>query len=449
MSPHPFPDDFTWGVATSAFQIEGATLEGGRGRSIWDTFCATPGKVEGGANADVACDHYHLWPQDLDLMRSLGLDAYRFSIAWPRVQPSGRGPANAAGLDFYERLVDGMLQRGLAPHATLYHWDLPQALEDLGGWRNRDTAYAFAEYAALVAERLGDRVTSYATLNEPWCSAYLGYGAGNHAPGVRDWRAHLQAAHHLLLAHGLAMPELRRFAPATEAGIVLNLYPSYPGSDDPEDVAAAHLYDGFFNRWYLDPLFHGRYPDDMWQGYGADAPKVHDGDLAIIAAPNDFLGVNYYSRAVLVHAPQSPYPHVDHLPVEGERTAMDWEVYPKGLTDLLLRLHRDYAPPKLYITENGAAYPDIPGPTGMVNDQARLSYIKRHIEAVAEACAGGAPVKGYFAWSFMDNFEWAYGYTQRFGIVHVSYGTQQRQPKASALWYADFIRQQRAVAVEV
>ncbi|WP_407541822.1 GH1 family beta-glucosidase (plasmid) [Deinococcus radiomollis] len=427
-----FPRNFQFGVATSSYQIEGATQKDGRGESIWDTFCREPGRISDGTSGDVACDHYHRWPQDLDLIRSLGVDAYRFSVAWPRVVPTGSGAVNAAGLDFYERLVDGMLERGLRPYATLYHWDLPQVLQDaggpgLGGWANRDTAYRFAEYARVVAERLGSRVASYATLNEPWCSSILSYQIGEHAPGLRDRRAALSAAHHLLLGHGEAMKVLREVVPGVEAGIVLNLNPMYPASQSPEDLKVARQADGEFNRWFLDPVLKGEYPADIWENYGADVPHVLAGDLETIRQPLDFMGVNYYSRGYVSAQGQVK-------PGGAEYTEMGWEVYPQGLTDLLVRLDTDYALPSVFITENGAAYPDaLSGES--VHDSARVNYFAAHLEAVRQATVQGVDVRGYFAWSLMDNFEWAHGYSKRFGLVYVDYGDQQRTMKDSAKWY--------------
>ncbi len=438
-----FPHGFRWGVATASYQIEGAVDEDGRGPSIWDTFCATPGKVDRGDTGEVACDHYHRWQHDLDVMRDLGVNAYRFSIAWPRVIPAGHGPVNEPGLDFYDRLVDGLLERGIEPHATLYHWDLPQALEEAGGWPGRGIVDAFVAYADAVTKRLGDRVRSYATLNEPWCSAFLGYVLGEHAPGRTDRALGLQAAHHLLLAHGSALDVMRTNAPAALHGVVVNLYPVHPASDAPADEAAAQRFDGFFNRWYLDALLKGAYPSDAWQGYGVDAPLVEAGDMAIISRPLDFLGVNYYTRMVVADEPGDPWPAARPVSFEAERTAMGWEVYPQGLTDLLARLARDYTLPPLLITENGAACPDVLA-DGTVDDADRISYLARHIEAVRQALAQGVDVRGYFAWSLLDNFEWARGYSQRFGLVYVDFDSQARLPKGSARWYADFIAQQRA-----
>lgn len=441
MSLPKYPATFVWGVATAAFQIEGATREDGRGPSIWDTFCATPGKVENGDTGEIACDHYHLWENDLELIQGLGVSAYRFSLSWPRILPEGTGRVNSKGLDFYDRLVDGMLARGLEPYATLYHWDLPQALQDRGGWGERDTAYAFAHYAELVAKRLGDRVSAYATMNEPWCISLLSHFIGEHAPGAKDLPLALQAAHHVLLAHGLAQPALRAQASGADQGIVLNFTPSYPASDTPEDIAAATRFDGSFNRWFSDPLFKGSYPEDLWNYYGAAVPRVEPDDLKIISAPLDFLGVNYYTRAVVAHDPDG-WLGQRSVPVEAEHTDMGWEVFPEGLSDLLRRLARDYDVP-MYVTENGAAHPDVLS-DGTVQDDARVRYLEGHLHAVQTALANGVDVRGYFAWSLMDNFEWAKGYSKRFGLVYVDYETQTRTLKESAHWYQSFVAEQRA-----
>ncbi|HWQ15121.1 MAG TPA: GH1 family beta-glucosidase [Roseiflexaceae bacterium] len=440
MTTRHFPKDFLWGAATAAFQIEGATKEDGRGESIWDRFCATPGKVLNGDTGDPACDHYHRWREDIALMKDLGLQAYRFSIAWPRIIPDGTGQVNQRGLDFYDRLVDGLLEAGIQPYATLYHWDLPQALQDRGGWASRDTAHAFARYADVTARRLGDRVKGWITHNEPWCASILSYWIGEHAPGLKNGPA-LEAAHHLLLSHGLAMPAIRAAAPRAEAGITLNFSPAHPASDSEADVAAARRHDGFFNRWFADPLFKGSYPEDMVALYarlGAAAP-VQPGDMETIAAPIDFLGVNYYNRAVIQDDPGGPGLSYRSLRPEGEYTHMDWEVYPDALRELLVRLHRDYAPAKMYITENGAAYPDELSPDGRVHDAARTRFLERHFAATHQAIAEGAPVAGFFVWSLMDNFEWAWGYSRRFGIVYVDYETQRRTPKDSAHYYRGVI----------
>jgi len=437
-TPTSFPTGFLWGVATASYQIEGATREDGRGPSIWDTFAATPGKVANGDTGDVACDHYHRWQEDLDLMQRLGIQAYRFSVAWPRVIPDGTGPVNPKGLDFYDRLVDGLLARGIAPFATLYHWDLPQPLQDAGGWPWRGIVEPFVAYADAVTGRLGDRVHAYATLNEPWCSAYLGHEAGEHAPGLQDRALALQAAHHLLLAHGSALPAMRSNAPGAQHGIVLNLYPTHPASRAPWNQAAARLADGGINRWFLDPLLLGRYPRDTWAAYGNAVPTVEEGDLAVIARPLDFLGVNYYTRLIMAADVGALGVKLVPAPAEAETTEMGWEVYPEGLTDLLLRVNRDYPVPPLFLTENGAAYPDALA-NGEVDDEARVRFLERHVEALRQAVTQGADVRGYFAWSLMDNFEWAHGYGKRFGLVYVDYPTQRRIPKRSAHWYADLI----------
>ena len=444
MSKPAFPADFVWGVATSAFQIEGAVNEDGRSSSIWDTFCRTPGKVHNGDTGDVACDHYHLWERDLELVKDLGVDAYRFSVAWPRIVPGGVGAVNEKGLDFYDRLVDGLLARGLKPYCTLYHWDLPQVLEDKGGWINRDTAYAFADYAEVVTKRLGDRVASYTTLNEPWCSAYLGYGNGHHAPGYSDQKMSLAATHHLLLAHGLALPRMRQHAPSAEHGIVLNLAQIYPETDSAEDQAAAERFDTLNNLLYLDPLFGAKYPQAVVDNLGTLMPEIHEGDLQTIAAPLDFLGENYYTPSFVANDPTSEWPHirwVDHS--DAEKTAMGWEVLPKGLSDMLIRLYDNYKLP-LYVTENGAAYDD---PNHLssdeIHDSERTTYYQGHLDAVQAALAQGADVRGYFAWSLMDNFEWAFGYDKRFGIVHVDFETQTRTLKDSARWYQTFVERER------
>jgi beta-glucosidase len=439
--PLTFPKDFVWGAATASFQIEGATKEDGRGESIWDRFCATPGRVLGGDTGDPACDHYHRWRGDIALMKELGLHAYRFSVAWPRIFPAGGGQLNEKGLDFYDRLVDGLLEAGITPYPTLYHWDLPQALQDKGGWANRDTAQAFAHYADVVARTLGDRVKHWITHNEPWCASILSHWLGEHAPGLKNGPA-IEAAHHILLSHGLAVPAIRAAASGARVGITLNFSPAHPASDSPADVAAARRHDGFFNRWFADPVYRGSYPEDMVELYarmGTGAP-VQPGDLETIATPIDFLGVNYYNRAVIKDdtGGDNPLGYTSVRP-EGEYTHMDWEVYPDALRELLVRLHEDYAPGAMYITENGAAYPDELSPDGRVHDEARVRFLERHFAATHAAIQQGAPVKGFFVWSLMDNFEWAWGYSRRFGIVHVDYETQQRTPKDSAHYVRDVI----------
>ncbi|MEP9382554.1 GH1 family beta-glucosidase [Nocardioides sp. KR10-350] len=461
-----FPAGFLWGAATAAYQIEGAYDEDGRTPSIWDTFSRVPGAIVRGDTGDVACDHYHRMPEDVALMKRLNLASYRFSIAWPRVRPDG-GAVNQKGVDFYSRLVDELLDAGIAPWVTLYHWDLPQALEDEGGWLKRDTADRFVEYATTVYDALSDRVSYWTTLNEPWCSSYLAYTAGQKAPGRQEGVAGLVAAHHLMLAHGLVVDELRRRGATPDrgkqVGITLNLTTVEPyDPTEPVDVDAARRVDGFFNRSFLDPILKGRYAEDLaadtegmtfqgrpWQDW------VLDGDLAVISRPLDLLGVNYYHKQIPSGRPHddllgsrvlrpsrptsSPHPGGDDIvtPRTGSpTTAMDWEVQPDGLTRLMLRLRDEYAAPPIYITENGAAYHDEVAADGGVHDGERLRFIDLHLRALHDAIEQGVDVRGYFAWSLLDNFEWAYGYGQRFGIVHVDYDTQVRTPKDSALWFA-------------
>ena len=438
-----FPPTFVWGAATAAYQIEGAVDEGGRGESIWDRFSAVPGNVRNGDNGAVACDTYHRYREDVQLIRELGLDAFRFSIAWPRVIPEGRGRPNPAGLDFYDRLVDELLRNEIEPYATLYHWDLPQALEDRGGWPVRETADAFAEFVEAVVARLGDRVQNWITVNEPWVISWLGYGLGQHAPGRRSESDALAAAHTVLLAHGRAAEILRRDVPAARVGITIDLVEIQPASQSEADIEAARIEDGFRNRWFLDPVLRGHYPEDMLEHYGAAVPAIADGDLAAIAAPLDFMGVNYYTRNVVRACPDSGSRL--SVPVAGaELTAMGWEVYPAGLSTLLTRLSSEYELPPLYITENGAAYTDGRRHDGSVHDPERIAYIRSHIEAVARAIAEGVPVSGYFVWSLLDNFEWGHGYSQRFGLIYVEYPTLERVPKQSYRWYRDFIAAQHS-----
>ena len=437
-----FPTDFIWGAATAAYQIEGAAHEDGRAESIWDRFCATPGKVRNGDSGAVACDFYHRYPEDVALMRSLGLDAFRFSIAWPRILPEGRGRVNQAGLDFYDRLVDELLANDIEPFPTLYHWDLPQVLEDAGGWPDRGTAEAFVEYAEVVASRLGDRVSTWITHNEPWVAAWLGHALGVHAPGRTSSQDALSAAHHLLLSHGWATEVLRRESPEAEVGIALALTHTYPATDSEGDRAAAWWADGSFNRWYLDPLYGHGYPDDMVEHFAPEAPPVQNGDLEAIGAPTDFLGANYYFRQVVSEDPDGGRPILVR-DSDWAVTAMGWEVYPDGLHDVLTRLRDDYAPPGIYIFENGAAYDDVRGHDGDIVDPERQAYLDDHLAAVGRAIEEGVPVRGYFAWSLLDNFEWAEGYSKRFGIVYVDYPTLERVPKGSFYWYRDFIASQR------
>jgi beta-glucosidase len=443
-----FPHNFLWGAATSSYQIEGAAHEDGRGESIWDRFARTPGKVEDGTNGDVACDHYHRYRDDVRLMKSLGLQAYRFSVAWPRIQPTGRGRANAKGLDFYSRLVDQLLEAGITPFATLYHWDLPQALQDEGGWPVRSTAEAFVEYASLVARALGDRVKDWITHNEPWCAGILSHQRGIHAPGWKDWGAALAASHHLLLSHGWAVPVLRRDSPGSRVGITVNLTPAIPASPSAADHDACRQFDGYFNRWFLDPLHGRRYPADMVADYTAaghlpgglafDKP----GDLEAIAAKCDFLGVNYYCRAVV--RADRPWDglareDLDRFAPGAAYTEMGWEVHPEGLFQILTRVHLTYGPPRIYVTENGASYGTAPDGAGRVRDEARVTFLRDHFLAARRAIDAGVPLGGYFVWSLLDNYEWDRGYSQRFGIVWVDYETQARVPKDSALWYGRVI----------
>jgi beta-glucosidase len=441
--PVAFPAGFRFGVAMAAYQIEGAAGEDGRGASIWDTFCRRPGAVAGGDTGDVACDHYHRWREDLDLMRALGVQSYRFSISWPRVQPDGRGALNRRGVAFYRALVEGMRERGIEPVATLYHWDLPQARQDAGGWAARDTASRFAEYAALMADELGDVVGGWITHNEPWVVAFLGHAEGVKAPGVRDWPTALRVAHHLLLSHGLALDALRAGSPGVPAGLTLNLAPVRPASpSSPEDRAAAARMDGYYNRWFLDPVLRGRYPSDMVEHYErryGPLGVVADGDLAVIARPLDFLGINYYFPQRVRAEPARQPLELSSVLAPPPTTAMGWEVDPAGLYELLVRVRRDYGDVPVYITENGAAYEDGPVVNGTVEDPQRVSYLRSHLGALGRAVAEGVDVRRYFAWSMLDNFEWEHGYAKRFGLVYVDFATQRRVPKRSALWYRDFI----------
>jgi beta-glucosidase len=434
-----FPESFCWGVATSAYQVEGGAREGGRGPSIWDTFSRIAGKTHGGATGDVACDHYHRYREDVALIAALGFNAYRFSVSWPRVRPDGRGTWNDAGWDFYDRLLDAMAEKNIAAHVTLYHWDLPQALEDQGGWRNRETAHRFAEYAAQLARRLGSRVKTIATLNEPLCVATFGHETGEMAPGLRDRAAATQVSHHLLLAHGLAIQAMRAEGHRGDLGIVLNQYPAYPADPDSEaDRALARQWDGLWNRWYLDPIFFGSYPSDVLAALGADAPKIAAPDLKTIGQPLDFLGVNYYSR-IWGSAAVPPVPAPNALGT----TDMGWEIYPTGLTEHLVRLARGYNPPPIYITENGAAAADLLI-GDRVHDAPRIRYFESHLDALEAACRQGVDVRGYFAWSLLDNFEWAHGYSKRFGLVYVDFETQRRILKDSALWFRARLESMRA-----
>jgi beta-glucosidase len=430
--PSMFPADFQWGAGTAAFQIEGGFDADGKSESIWDRFCTVPGAIDDGSDGKVACDHFNRYHSDVALMADLGLGAYRFSIAWPRVIPDGVGAVNPAGLDFYDRLVDELLAAGVAPYATLYHWDLPQILQDKGGWAVRSTAEAFADYAAAVAERLGDRLASIATLNEPFVSASLGYLEGSHAPGRTERAEAYAAAHHLLLAHGLALPRIREIAPSTEAGIVLNFTPVTAFSDSEDDVMKTALVDGWSNRWYVEPLAGKGYPADVVAALGWEQTEIRDGDLELISAPVDFLGINYYSCMVIRAGGE--------VPPSGPVTDMGWRIEPDGIRRLLVALHAEHGFPRYYITENGAAMPDVADDSGFVDDQDRIDYLRSHLLALEGALEAGVPLAGYFVWSLLDNFEWSFGYEKRFGIVRVDYDTQERIPKASAHWYRDLIQ---------
>jgi len=442
-----FPEGFAWGVATAAYQIEGAAAEGGRGPSIWDTFSHRPGTTFEGDTGDIACDHYHRWESDLDLIAELGLTHYRFSMSWARVMPDGR-TVNPEGLDFYRRLVEGMRQRGITPLLTLYHWDLPEALDAGGtaGWLARDTAERFGEYAAVVGGALGDVVPAFTTFNEPWCSAYLGYASGEHAPGLTDNALALRAAHHLNLAHGRAVAALRATLPAqAQVSLTLNIHQFEPASDDPADVAATRIADAVANRVFLDPVFRGTYPEDLLEAtrHVTDWSFVAEGDLAAVHAPLDWLGVNYYNPARIAAAvPGGPtWPGTDlarTVEIPGPSTVMGWPIVPSGLTDLLQRVHADYGVP-MVITENGISGHDVVDADGHVHDPHRTAYLRDHLAALADAIDAGVDVRGYYLWSLMDNFEWAWGYSERFGIVHVDYETLARTVKDSGWWYRDVV----------
>jgi len=435
-----FPTGFLWGAATASYQIEGAWQEDGKSESIWDRFSHTPGMIDDDSTGDVACDHYHRWRDDIALMRRLGLKAYRFSTAWPRILPDGYGTVNQTGLDFYSRLTDGLLDAGIEPFITLYHWDLPQVLQDRGGWPARMTAQAFVEYTDVVTRKLGDRVKYWITLNEPWCSSILGYFLGDQAPGHHNLGDAAAAAHHLLLAHGWAMSIIRRNCHDCQAGITLNLSPQTPASDSEADAIAARKADGTLNRLFLDPLSGRGYPQDVVEDNRLEMAFVRPSDLAIIATPIDFMGVNYYVRSIIRseaipehrNAPRTITPNP-------ETTEIGWEVYPEGLYELFARLVADYQFPAYYITENGAAYDDHLGPDGMVDDPRRIAYLQAHLVQAARAIADGVPLRGYFVWTLMDNFEWSRGFSKRFGLAYVDYATQERIPKASARWYSRVI----------
>jgi beta-glucosidase len=437
------PADFAWGVATSAYQIEGAARQDGRSPSIWDTFSHTAGAITGAGTGDVACDHYHRWPADIALMKLLGVDSYRFSIAWPRVVPQGHGPVNPPGLAFYDRLVDALLEAGITPYPTLYHWDLPQVLQDRGGWTSRETAEHFAAYASRVAATLGDRVAAWATLNEPRCAAWIGHLEGRHAPGQQDLTAAVRASYHLLLGHGLAAQAIRAAAPGARVGVVNLMSACVPASDRDADVRATVRFDGHANRWWLDPI-HGRgFPPDMHEVYGVDLPEV-PGDLAVIAAPLDWHGVNYYAPSRIADDPHGCAPYAKEVHLPGARTTMlGWEIGADGLEQVLVRLSHDYGAWPVYVTENGSAWPDTAAADGDFHDLERVGYLAEHLAACGRAVRRGVPLAGYFAWSLLDNFEWAEGYGARFGLVHVDFATQQRTIKDSGHRYAGLIQSHR------
>jgi beta-glucosidase len=444
MGESRFPEGFQWGVATSSYQIEGAVREDGRGESIWDTFAHTPGTTLNGETGDVACDHYHRWPEDVALMADLGIQVYRFSTNWPRIYPTGRGEANVQGLDFYDRLVDGLLEAGITPIPTLYHWELPQTLDNEGGWTERATAEAFSEFAGTVAARLGDRVSNWITQNEPWGSSFLSYQLGIHAPGHHNWNEAIRASHHLLLSHGLAAEAIRSEVVGPRVGIAINFEPADPATEHPAAQAAADRYAGYYYRWFLDPLFGRGYPRDMVDHYTEQGhlPRgfdfMVDGDLELIAQPLDFLGINYYTRHL--STADETLDQQSAVVVPGaDYTAMDWEVNPDAFERLLMWIAAEYQPVEMLITENGCSYPDGPGPDGRVRDERRIRYLEQHLSAVHRVIEAGAPITGYLQWSLMDNFEWSKGYSQRFGIVHVDFETQKRTPKDSALWFRDVI----------
>jgi beta-glucosidase len=436
-----FPDGFVWGAASAAFQIEGAWNEDGKGLSIWDTFSHIEGKVFQNENGDLAADHYHQWQADLELMAQVGLEAYRFSISWPRVFPEGQGKINSEGLGFYDRLVDGLLEIGIKPFVTLYHWDLPQSLQDIGGWANRQVCSYFSEYARTLAERLGDRVEYWITHNEPFVVAIAGHLTGEHAPGIQNISTALLVAHQLLYSHGLAVQAIHSAAKQkAKVGIALSLAPVYPSSDTDQDREAAKRVDGLHNRLFLDPILLGTYPSDMIEMFEPFFPKFSSDDMKIISTPIEFLGVNYYTRAVVQYDPDFPIIKATELKPQGNEYSQMWEIYPEGLYELLNRLHTSYPSHELIITENGIPVPDGVDADKRIRDYRRISYLRDHAIMIHRAIKGGVPIKGYFVWSILDNFEWAYGYKMRFGIIYVDYTNQQRIIKESGYWYSDVIK---------
>lgn len=435
-----FPRGFTWGVATSAYQIEGAAKEDGKGESIWDRFSHTPGKIKDGSTGDVACDHYHRFKEDIDLMKQMGVNAYRFSVSWPRILPDGKSNVEQRGLDFYSRLVDELLKKNITPWVTLYHWDLPQALEEKGGWPDRKTADHFANYVDVVTRKLGDRVKNWVTINEPFCASYLSYYEGVQAPGRKDLKAALSAAHTTLLAHGKSIPIIRSNSPESQVGIVHVNSPVYPVDSQTSNIEAATRMDGVLNRWFLDPLYNHQYPADIAAIYGENSPKIEGGDMEIIATPTDFLGVNYYRPLVVKSSPNSPLQMEEVTPQQARLTEMGWTVYPEGLYKILERIAANYPVSNIYVTESGAAYTDVVNPDRSIVDDKRTEYLEQHLIAVSRSINDKVPVRGYFAWALMDNFEWSEGFTRRFGLVGVNFQTQERTIKQSGQRYSEIIR---------
>jgi len=440
MISNHFPKGFYWGTATASFQIEGATREDGRGESIWDRFAATPGKIQTGETGDPACDSYHRYLADIAIMREMNQNAYRFSIAWPRIIPDGDGEVSQAGLDYYDRLVNGLLAAGITPFITLYHWDLPQALQDKGGWASRATVDAYVRYIDVVVSRLGDRAKHWMTHNEPWCVSILSHQLGEHAPGLRDRKVALQVAHNLLVSHGLAVPVIRQHCPAAQAGIVLNFSPTYPATDSTADQALTRREHARFNLWFLDPIAGRGYPQDAWDGYGSDVPTVEPGDMDIIAAPLDFLGVNYYSRHICHDTARGEGSRILNERSKVDVSDRDWEIYPQAMYDLLVWLKSGYTFKDFYLTENGASYRDVVSPDGAVHDPKRTDFLQRHLATLLKSIEAGVPVRGYFCWSLMDNFEWAFGTSSRFGLAYTDFATQKRILKDSGKWYGEVAR---------
>lgn len=435
-----FPRGFTWGVATSAYQIEGSSKEDGKGESIWDRFSHTPGKIKDGSTGDIACDHYHRFEKDIKLMKQLGVNAYRFSISWPRILPDGKGKIEAKGLDFYSRLVDSLLEKNITPWITLYHWDLPQTLEEEGGWPNRKTADYFASYVDIVTKKLGDRVKNWITINEPYCASLMSYYEGIHAPGRTNLKDALTAAHTLLLAHGKAIPVIRSNSPKSKVGIVLNNSPIYPIDSKVENLEAANRFDGVLNKWFLDPLYGYKYPKDMVDLNKDAFPKIEDGDMEIIARPTDFLGVNYYSPSIVRSSITSPLRTERVAPENAKFTQMGWTIYPEGLYIILKRIAATYPISNIYVTENGAAFADVINQDKSIVDNERTDYLEQHLMAISKSIKDKVPIKGYFAWTLIDNFEWAEGFTKRFGLVSVNFQTQERIIKQSGHRYSEIIR---------